>query len=355
MATIVPSTGNLLDADVDALVNTVNCEGVMGKGVALQFKQAYPEMFRAYERAAKAGEVTTGRMHVFETGKLVGPRYIFNFPTKKHWRARSRIEYIETGLRDLVDRVRSFGVCSLAIPALGSGNGGLDWSVVRPLVVRAFEELSSDVRVLLYEPRGEPTGSARRASPKRPNMTLARALLLQLMELYRIPDYTLTLLEVQKLAYFLQAAGQPLRLQFVNHTYGPYAHNLYNALQHLEGHFLHGATDTKPGTEIRLAEGAVDEARAFLQENDEASERLGRVASLIEGFETPYGMEILATVHWVATHDPAACADPESCVVGVHGWNERKRRIFQPHHIRAAWERLGSQGWLAEAAPVSGD
>jgi O-acetyl-ADP-ribose deacetylase (regulator of RNase III) len=354
MATIVPSTGNLLDADVDALVNTVNCEGVMGKGVALQFKQAYPEMFRAYEKAAKAGEVMPGRMHVFETGKFVGPRYIFNFPTKKHWRARSRIEYIEAGLRDLVDRVRSLGIHSIAVPALGSGNGGLDWSDVRPRIVQAFEQLPSEVQVLLYEPRGEPTGSARRASPKRPNMTLARALLLQLMELYRIPDYTLTLLEVQKLAYFLQAAGQPLRLNFINHTYGPYAHNLYNALQHLEGHFLHGATDTKPGTEIRLAEGAVEEARAFLREHDEASERLDRVATLIEGFETPYGMEILATVHWVATHDPAACMDSASCVAGVHGWNERKRRIFQPHHIEVAWERLATQGWFAGSTTERG-
>jgi len=152
--------GNLLVAQVDALVNTVNTKGIMGKGIALQFKQAFPVMFRHYEKACKAGEVQLGKMHVFDLGGLAGvPRWIINFPTKGHWRERSRLSDIETGLEDLVETVRCLGIRSIAIPPLGCGNRGLNWADVRPRIEAAFTYLP-DVNVLLFEPESGTQRSA---------------------------------------------------------------------------------------------------------------------------------------------------------------------------------------------------
>ena len=152
--------GNLLVAPVDALVNTVNTKGIMGKGIALQFKQAFPAMFRDYEKACKAGEVQLGKMHVFDRGGLAGaPHWIVNFPTKGHWRERSRLTDIETGLEDLVTTIRRLGIRSIAIPPLGCGNGGLNWTDVRPRIEAAFTNLP-DVNVLLFEPESGTQRSA---------------------------------------------------------------------------------------------------------------------------------------------------------------------------------------------------
>jgi O-acetyl-ADP-ribose deacetylase (regulator of RNase III) len=359
---IEPATGNLLTARADALVNTVNCEGVMGKGIALQFKQAWPAMFKAYAAACKAGAVVPGRMHVWETNLLPGadrivghsgPRFIINFPTKRHWRAGSRLEDIDAGLVDLVAQIRALGVRSIAVPPLGAGNGGLDWAVVRPRVVAALEAVP-DVQVLLFEPMGAPPAAEQPVGTERPPLTTSRALFLKLMALYRIPDYPLRLIEVQKLAYFLQFAGQPLRLEFKAHHYGPYADSLNHVLHRLEGHYLRGATDRKPDTEVVLLEGAEREADQVLATDDDARSRLQRVASLIEGFETPYSMELLATVHWVARHDQEAAVDAEVCVRGVHAWSDRKRKLLEPAHIRVAWEHLRRLGWMpaTDAAPA---
>lgn len=144
--------GNLLDAEADALVNTVNCVGVMGKGLALQFKQAFPENFRAYERACRAGEVKPGHMLTRPTGKLTGPKYIVNFPTKRHWKGNSRIEDIDAGLEALVEEIQRLEIKSIAVPPLGCGNGGLRWEDVRPRIEAALGQLPG-VRVLLSRRR----------------------------------------------------------------------------------------------------------------------------------------------------------------------------------------------------------
>jgi O-acetyl-ADP-ribose deacetylase (regulator of RNase III) len=148
-------SGNILQAKVDALVNPVNTAGVMGKGLALQFKKAFPANYKAYERAAKAKQLEVGKMFVFEAGDTAVPRYIVNFPTKAHWRGASKLDYIETGLRDLVHVVGERKMRSIAIPPLGAGLGGLAWADVRPLIVSALAELE-DVDVLVFEPQGAP-------------------------------------------------------------------------------------------------------------------------------------------------------------------------------------------------------
>jgi O-acetyl-ADP-ribose deacetylase (regulator of RNase III) len=143
--------GDLLEEDAEALVNAVNCVGVMGKGIALQFKQALPENFQQYKQACDAQEVQLGRMFTVPPGKLFNPKYIINFPTKRHWRDKSKIEDIQTGLKALVAEVQQLGITSIAIPALGCGNGGLDWLQVKPLIESAFVKLP-EVKVVVFEP-----------------------------------------------------------------------------------------------------------------------------------------------------------------------------------------------------------
>ncbi len=337
--------GNILTADAEALVNTVNCVGVMGKGIALQFKKAFPENFKAYAAACRREEVKSGRMFVFETGQMFNPRYIINFPTKRHWRGKSRYEDIAAGLQALVREVQDRKIRSIAIPPLGSGLGGLQWGRVKAMIEAAFEEIS-DVQIKLYEPKGSPDAIDMPVGTAKPKMTVARALLIKLMKQYARFAYRLTLLEIQKLAYFLQESGMDLKLRYVKHLYGPYAHNLNKVLEILEGHHIRGYGDTqKPDVEITLLPDADKEADRFLQQDPNASEHLERVADLVDGFETPYGMELLASVHWAAIHD-GEVSDAESAVISTARWNDRKRRLFKPTHIRLAWERLQSEGWV---------
>lgn len=351
---ITLTKGNLIEVDAEALVNSVNCDGYMGKGIALQFKKAFPENFKAYERACRAGEVQPGRMFVFATGSMMNPHYIINFPTKRAWRANSRIEDIVAGLKALVEEVRRRSITSIAIPPLGCGLGGLDWSDVRPLIERALTEVP-DVQVSLFEPLGAPAGKNMPVRTKRPSLTLARALLVRLMGQYSEMAYRLTLLEIQKLAYFLQESGEPMRLKYVAHLYGPYAHNLNKVIELLDGHYIRGYGDTQaPDVEIELVPGAIEEAERFLAQGTDSRARLQRVAAVIDGFETPYGMELLSSVHWVATRKTPPISNAEQAVQAVHKWNDRKRAMFRAEHIQIAWNRLQEQGWLSEQGQGNG-
>lgn len=253
-------SGDILSEDAEALVNTVNCVGVMGRGIALQFKKAFPENFKAYASACKREEVQPGRMFVFETGQLTNPRYIINFPTKRHWRGKSRMEDIEAGLKALVDTVHRYNIRSIAIPPLGSGLGGLDWSDVRSHIETALQPLT-DVRVIVYEPAGAPATEKMVHNRNVPSMTAGRAALVELMSRYLggLLDPFVTLLEVHKLMYFMQEAGEPLRLTYRKAPYGPYAENLRHVLHAIEGHFVSGYADggDEPDKQLTLIPGAI--------------------------------------------------------------------------------------------------
>lgn len=339
-------TGDLLKADVEALVNTVNTEGVMGKGIALQFKQAFPENFKAYKRACDREEVRPGHMFVFDHGGLAGgPRYIINFPTKRHWKAKSKIEDIEAGLRDLIKVIRERRIGSIAVPPLGCGNGGLRWSEVEPLITESLGRLD-DVRVVVFAPSGAPPATSMRVRTDRPKMTPGRAGLLGLMSKYGEPGTTFTKLEIQKLAYFLQAAGEPLHLEFVRHRFGPYAEKLNHVLERLEGHYIRGYGDRTGRSEIVPVPSGLQEALAFLAAQPETLARLERVARLFRGLESPHGAELLATVHWVGTEDLSIAGDLSRVIAAVHQWSPHKRDKFPSRHIEVAWKRLCSEGWL---------
>ncbi len=343
--------GDLLKQDdVDAIVNTVNCVGVMGKGIALQFKNKWPVNFTAYAAACKAGHVRPGRMFVFDSGGLVRPNFIVNFPTKDHWRGASRIEYIRDGLIDLVEQVRRLGIRSIAIPPLGCGNGGLDWAEVRPLIEGAFEALP-EVEVRLFEPAGAADPKTMEVRTKRPRMTAGRAAIVKVLDTYRELNYGLSKIEVQKLAYFLQEAGGPLDLSFVKHHYGPYSDVLRHALNTMEGHFIRGLGDGVVEAEIEPTEDALAEADAFIagQSTAALADQVARVGRLIDGYQSCYGMELLASVHWVATREPGVKVLADA-VTAVHAWSDRKRQLMKPEHIDAAWQRLGAEGWLSQSA-----
>mgnify|MGYP001239266549 CR=1 FL=1 len=338
--------GNILNSETEALVNTVNCVGYMGKGIALQFKKAYPENYEAYRKACDAEQIRPGNMHVFETGSVFYPKYIINFPTKRHWRGKSKLEDIQSGLNALVKEVREREIKSIAVPPLGCGLGGLEWRVVRPMIEKAFEPLGG-VQIKLYEPGGTPEAKDMPVHTKRPHLTIARALFIKIMQQYEKRSYRLTLLEIQKLAYFLQEAGEPLRLKYDAGIYGPYAPNLNKVLEVLEGHYTRGYGDTqKPDVEITLLPEASNDADRFLEYHEDSLTRLERVASLIDGFETPYGMELLSSVHWVVRHDNTIPTDVDGVIFAVHGWNDRKRKMFKSDHIEVAWSRLKEEGWL---------
>jgi O-acetyl-ADP-ribose deacetylase (regulator of RNase III) len=341
------SHGDLLSADVDALVNTVNTVGVMGRGIALQFKKRFPGNFKAYASACKAGEVEIGRMFVFDAGQLMRPRWIINFPTKRHWRSNSRLKDIDAGLDDLAMVVADLGIRSIAVPPLGCGLGGLRWAEVKPRIEAKLGGVDADV--LVFGPEGSPAAATITHESPRPAMSVGKAALVRLTDRYGHAALGgAGLIEVQKLMYFLQTAGQPLRLEYAKGLYGPYADSLRHVLVRVEGHFLTGFGDgTNP---VRDAEpmdvlpGAAEEADEVVAMHPELAERIERVLQLSEGFESSYGMELLATVHWAATAE--GCADRACVVHTVQGWNRRKERLFTSSHINTALDHLVGLGWL---------
>jgi O-acetyl-ADP-ribose deacetylase (regulator of RNase III) len=348
--------GNLLAADADALVNTVNTVGVMGKGIALQFKKAFPENYKAYKRACDKGELDLGRMFIWDSGALVsdGPRYIINFPTKRHWRSSSKLEDIRVGLEDLVRQIKDLSITSIAVPPLGCGHGGLRWEDVKPLIESAFEELP-DVTVLLFPPEGAPAPADQPVRTEAPKMTPGRAALIAIMQRYLPFAVEITPIDIQKAMYFMQEAGEPLRLNYVKGRYGPYADNLRHVLNSMEGHYISGTGDgSAKATDLIPFEILGDAARTaaeVLADQPETTSRMDRVTQLIQGYESTYGLELLATVHWAAVRDENGNrrSEPvglEQIEQTIASWNLRKARLFTPAHLAKAVDRLTSEGWM---------
>ena len=307
MAEFIDAHGNLLKADVDALANSVNTVGVMGKGIALQFKNAFPANFKAYEAACKKQAVKLGKVFVFDNGQLLTPpRWIINFPTKGHWRASSRIRDVADGLKDLRHVIEELEISSIALPPLGCGHGGLDWDEVRSLIEERLGDL--DVVVHLYAPEGAPDAADMVISTPRPKLTTNTAALVSVIDQYSQVALLVSLIEIHKLMYFLQEAGEDLRLSYQAKFYGPYADNLRHVLKSLEGHQLEGFGDGSkkvheaepitvlPGWSQRGIPGP-------RRGTTRIAERIHRVLELVEGYESAYGVELLASVHWLAAHE----------------------------------------------------
>lgn len=346
------TTGNLLDADAEALVNTVNTVGVMGKGVALMFKEAFPENFRAYRAACKRGDVTVGHMFVYAREAVVGPKWIINFPTKKHWRHSSRMEWIQEGLRDLLQVVAENKIRSIAIPPLGAGNGGLVWSDVRLEIEAALDDV--DIDIIVYEPTAAYQNVEKRKGIQK--LTPARALVAELVRRYWVLGIECSLLEIQKLAWFLERyitlaeLPNPLNLQFAADRYGPYAERLRHLLDALDGSYLHcnkRLADAGPLDTIRFDDAKRERVSIYLKSGEAQpyAKALEQTSTLIDGFESPLGMELLATVDWLIHRERC---DPRKdrvreCLGAWPGGDQagrRKQQLFDDRMISAALERL---------------
>ena len=342
-------TGNILAEDAEALVNTVNCVGVMGRGIALQFKRAFPDNFKVYASRCKRNEIQPGRVYVYETGQLTGPRYIINFPTKRHWRAKSRIQDIESGLASLAEEIRSHEIRSVAIPPLGSGLGGLKWPDVRKHIQTVLQELD-DVRVVVFEPHEERQVERPSRSVHIPKMTTVRAALVGLLDRYLqgLLDPSVSLLEVHKLMYFMQAAGEPLKLKFAKGHYGPYAENLRHVLIEVEGHYISGYADggDEPDKQLKIVPGAIKDATVVLERHPGTFKRFNNVVDLVEGFESPLGLELLSTVHWVVSKEQARKLG--DVVERTYAWNSRKKQLSR-RQIGLAVNVLSGKGWFDHA------
>jgi len=343
--------GNLLEAEVDALVNTVNTVGVMGKGIALMFKERFKENFKQYARACKDGEVVTGRMHVTRTGELSGPKWIINFPTKQHWRKPTRIEWVEEGLQDLKATILSEGIRSIALPPLGCGNGGLKWTQVKPLIEAALGDLE-DVKIIAYEPTSKYQNVAKRNGVK--TITPARALMFELIRRYWVLDVECTILEVQKLGWFAERSIQHLGLeneldfQFAADKFGPFSTRLNHLLDSMDGSFLKcdkRLPDASPYDAIWYNPEFSEAVSLFLKTKAKDHLRvIEETERVIDGFQTPFGMELLSTVDWLVSQEKC---DPslEGIRTGINRWKiegarERKNRIFDDRTLGLAIKRL---------------
>jgi O-acetyl-ADP-ribose deacetylase (regulator of RNase III) len=344
--------GNLLAAGAEALVNTVNTVGISGKGIALMFKENYPDNFRAYEAACKAGELAPGGLFITERHDMLGPRFIINFATKKHWRNPSRLEWIKQGLVALKGEIEARGIRSIAIPPLGAGSGGLDWRDVKPLIADTLSDL--DCEVIVYEPTDVYQNVVKRHGVEK--LTPARGLMAEMIRRYEVLGFDCSMLEAHKLAWFLSGAVQLLNLpnpiadDFAANRYGPYSDRVRHLLDSLDGSYLtceRRVADARPFDPIRFRHDRQDRISAYLTSPESSGYRpaVDRAAEVIDGFQSPHGLELLATVDWL-NRKSGVTLEVDGMMAAIASWPEpagaaeRKARIFTRYHVEVAVEHL---------------
>lgn len=345
MMTIEYKNGDMFDEPTEAIVNTVNCVGVMGKGVALEFKRRWPENFREYKKLCDEKRLSPGSMFVFDNQDFLNDgmhRYLINFPTKQHWRSKSKIEFVRDGLVDFVRQVRELGIESVAMPPLGCGNGGLDWSEVRPLIEDSLAELP-DVRFVVFAPGPKYSEPEQVSVPN--DLTPGRAtMMVAFAELEKFFGGHLTRLTAQKLVYFMQVMGIDFGLEFSKQQFGPYSATLHNAFKAMEKkHYIRGYTDDERQVVVTNATYAASDE--YLKSRGvDAAEVISKLSLLIDGYETPYGMELLSSVHFLAVSEGIS-TQPEMSEA-LEAWNDHKRASFPVPAVTAALERLKLDGFI---------
>ena len=329
---------DIFHLNTEAIVNTVNCVGVMGKGIALQFKQKYPDNFKAYKHAVDRGEIKIGKMFVHQISFVDNPKFIINFPTKNHWIGKSNINFVSQGLDALVKSIVDYDIKSIAIPPLGCGNGGLDWAEVKSLISSKLSHLDVDISVV------EPNSHFRDIkNTKQVSLTPFRAVLIKIIKYYNDSLGELGNLEIQKLVYFQNIVMGNTKLKYVKHRYGPYCPNLHNALDALSGTYLSGVGDGDKNNQISLSALAECAADDYIKTNDPSLlQTIENINHIISGFEGHFGMELLGTVHWVVKEENAQTLD--EVIKKVHDWNSRKKAIMKEKDIEVAFKRLKDCG-----------
>lgn len=338
-------TGNLLAAPTQALVNTVNTVGVMGKGIALQFKERFPVNFKVYEKACKAGEVKIGSMLVVKENTLEGEKIIINFPTKTEWFKKSQYSYIEEGLKDLVRVIKECNISSIAIPPLGCGNGGLKWDKVKAMMDAHLSSLTN-VDVMVYEPNDAVKDILQKEETKKDvKLTAGRAMILAALFKYERFGEVASVFAANKLAYFLQETGEKLRLDFTQYAYGPYAQAMDKVLYAMNGKYLRGLEQmtANPFEPIELNYERLEEVMEYVKKEltAEQRERLANLFKAIEGFESTLSLEILSSTHFTLKANPEIQKD---ALIEKVQWNDRKKKLISPEYIDLAYQHLKQHG-----------
>jgi O-acetyl-ADP-ribose deacetylase (regulator of RNase III) len=352
--------GDLFEAPAQTLVNTVNCVGVMGKGVALEFKKRFPAMYEDYVARCERGEVKLGRPYLYRNPQ---PPHVLDFPTKGHWRSVSRLKDIVTGLDYLEAHYRDWGITSLAVPPLGCGNGGLEWGVIGPTLYQHLSRL--DIPVALYAPFNTPhaelaprylqrTPSSNGSSDDVPQQRRLQpgwvALAAALADLLSDPHHwPIGKTSFHKLAYFLTASGVPTGLDFQRGTYGPYAADLTRVISTLVNNDLLQESQLGPRMiELKVGDTFSDARVAYEHELAGWHDQIHQAADLLARLQTR-DAEIAATVHLVATEASAATGEPptdEAILTEVMEWKCRKRPPLREDEVLNAVHSLAMLGWL---------
>lgn len=335
-------TGNILDSNAQALINTVNTMGIMGKGIALQFKKAYPNSYKAYVKASKNEEVKVGKMFVtFDSNTITGERIIIiNFPTKTTWRKPSEYKYIEDGLEDLVEVINNKQIKSIAIPPLGSGNGGLNWEKVKKLIEQKLGHL--DIDIYVYEPTLQ---IQEHLMKERVKLTDGRALLLYVLyDLVKNGEYV-SEFSSEKVCYFLQKFGAKkyFKLEFEPYFYGPYSGKVRFVLNVINGSYLMGYSDMnkKPFDPLTLVAGAFDTVKDHVEKNSELSEIANKTINFLSGFYSDFALKLLSSIDYVSTKENSF--DKQVIAKGLEKWSDRKRTLFSnPKYLEVSLRHLQS-------------
>jgi O-acetyl-ADP-ribose deacetylase (regulator of RNase III)/uncharacterized protein YwgA len=334
-------TGNILDSNAEALVNTVNTMGVMGKGIALQFKRAYPNNYKAYEKACKKNELQVGKMFVtVDSNITTGEKVIINFPTKTSWRKPSEYKYILDGLENLIEVINDRRIKSIAIPPLGAGNGGLNWEKVKKIIEQKLAHLSVDIYV--YEPTSQ---IQEHLIKERVKLTDARGLLLYVLyDLVKNGEYV-SEFSSEKVCYFLQKFGAKkyFKLDFEPNFYGPYSGKVRFVLNAINGSYLMGYSDMnkKPFEPLTLVSDAYGAVKNHIESNKELLEIANKTIVFLRGFYSDFALELLSSIDYISTKENTL--DKQIISKGLEKWSGRKRTMFSnPKYLEVSLRHLQS-------------
>jgi O-acetyl-ADP-ribose deacetylase (regulator of RNase III) len=335
--------GNMMTSPAEALVNTVNTVGVMGKGIALQFKEEFPANFVTYKTACSTGDLVPGKLLVTREKNSTGEeKLIINFPTKLHWRNPSKYEYIKDGLTELVKAIQEYKIKSIAIPPLGCGNGGLNWNIVKQMIQDALANL--DIEILVYEPNNNIKQTLQTNSAKKEiKLTPLRGLITYAMYYYDSLGEDCSLFVANKLAYFLQRQGSKAfaKIPFQAHHYGPYSPQIAHIIYDLNGTYIQGfeqmnATAFEP---LTMQYDRRDEISKYVRTLEQEEQNcLKAVINLMSGFESTLALEVLASVDFIRHDNPGISL--KDTITAIHHWSERKNKLFKDEYIQIAYEHL---------------
>lgn len=321
-------TGDLLGSEAEALVNTVNTVGVMGKGIALQFKKQFPHNAKVYQKACKDKLLNIGDILVVEDNSLInGKKFIINFPTKKHWRNPSEYEYIELGLKKLVEIIEEYKIKSIAIPPLGAGNGGLNWHKVKSMLVEKLSNIDCEIHI--YEPNYALKETLKK---ERVKLTPARAMLLAISyDLVRNGEF-LSEFSAEKICYFLQRFGAAdiFKLDFSANYYGPYSGKVRHVLYYLNGSYIMGFSqkDKKPFEPLSVLMSTEKEVLEYLSKEEFEREReiVAKTKQFLKGVYDDFALELLSTLDFIIQKEQST--DLEVIKTSIRNWNDRKSKQF---------------------------